>query len=122
MRRSFLTWWRQNGAVSLLLAMLLLRAYVPVGFMPASGTPFLLELCPGTASLPMPAHHHHPDTHGHFDHCPFGSSPAAGPVSQLLVFLPPPPAVEQSPPALQSQLGSIRLPSAHQPRAPPSLA
>ena len=38
---------------SLLLALLLLRAYVPVGFMPASGTPFLLELCPAAAPMPM---------------------------------------------------------------------
>src|ERR1700687_4898632 len=73
---------RQDLLTSILLAMLLFRAYVPVGFMPASGTPFLLELCPTASSMPMPAHHqHHTQSHTHFDHCPFGSAPAAGPIS-----------------------------------------
>src|SRR5580704_11487160 len=72
---------RRDLLTSLLLAMLLFRAYVPVGFMPAGGTPFLLELCPAASSMPMPAHHHHAQTHTHFDHCPFGSAPAAGPIS-----------------------------------------
>jgi hypothetical protein len=67
---------------SFLLAMLLFRAYVPIGFMPASGVPFLVELCPATTALSMPmhAHHHHSDTHAHFEHCPFGSVTAAGPL------------------------------------------
>src|SRR5271166_6808458 len=70
---------------SLMLAMLLFRAYIPAGFMPAGGTPFLLELCPAAASMPMPAHHHHDtQSHTHFDNCPFGSAPAAGPISDLV--------------------------------------
>ena len=72
---------RRDLLTSFLLAMLLFRAYVPVGFMPASGTPFLLELCPAAAPMPMsmPAHHHHSDAHTHFENCPFGSASASGP-------------------------------------------
>jgi hypothetical protein len=78
---------RRDPLTSFLLVMLLFRAYIPVGFMPASGTPFLLELCPAGApmpmSMPMPAHHHHSDTHTHFEHCPFGSASASGPAPHL---------------------------------------
>jgi hypothetical protein len=77
MRKPLLNRGRRDLLTSFLLAMLLFRAYVPVGFMPASGTPFLVELCP--AAAPMPAAHHHADTHSHFENCPFGSATAAGP-------------------------------------------
>jgi hypothetical protein len=64
---------RHDLLTSFLLAMLLFRAYVPVGFMPTSGSPFLLELCPAAAplpmSMPMPAHHHHSGSHAHFENC-----------------------------------------------------
>ena len=33
------------------LAALLFRAYIPVGFMPTSGAPFQLELCPGVRDI-----------------------------------------------------------------------
>jgi hypothetical protein len=113
--------WRRPGVLtSILLAMLMFRAYVPVGFMPASGTPFRLELCPTAASVPMPAHHHHADGHGHFENCPFGSAPAAGPISQGIVFSPPALAVSTPLVDFESQLRSIRLLSAHQPRGPPA--
>ena len=102
----------------LLLAMLLMRAYVPVGFMPASGSPFLLELCP--AASPMPAHQHHAATHGHFANCPFGSAPAAGPIAHIVTFQPPgPPALFTSVEFESLRIGA-RLPRAHQPRGPPS--
>lgn len=111
---------RGGMLTSLMLAMLLFRAYIPVGFMPASGAPFLLELCPAAASAPMPAHHHHTDGHGQFEHCPFGSVPAAGPISQVIVFNAPAPATSRQSVTLESQLRCTRLPTAHQPRGPPS--
>src|ERR1700688_212010 len=87
MRTHLINCKRRDLLTSFLLVMSLFRAYVPVGFMPASGTPFLLELCPATAptsmSMPMPAHHHHSDTHTHFENCPFGSASASGPVPHL---------------------------------------
>src|ERR1700684_1684975 len=85
MRNPLLNRKRLNLLTSLLLAMLLFRAYIPGGFMPASGTPFLLELCPAAGSIQMPAHHQHESpSHTHFDTGPFGSAPAAGPISHLL--------------------------------------
>jgi hypothetical protein len=113
---------RQDFAASILLAMLLFRAYVPVGFMPASGTPFLLELCPAASSMPMPAHHHHTQTHTHFEHCPFGSAPAAGPISHGIAPELAGQIASQIAVSFESVRLSVPLPRAHQPRGPPSLA
>jgi hypothetical protein len=114
---------RRDIFTSLLLVALLFRAYVPVGFMPASGTPFLLELCPATYQVQMPAHHgHHSGTHTHFENCPFGSAPAAGPISHIIAFEPPAAIASQSVAAFESLRLGVQLPRAHQPRGPPSLA
>ena len=115
---------RRDLFTRLLLVALLFRAYVPVGFMPASGTPFLLELCPATYQSPMPAHpgHHHSGTHTHFENCPFGSAPAAGPIAHIVAFAPPAPVVSQPLVAFEPLHFSVQLPRAHQPRGPPSLA
>jgi len=110
---------RGNLLTGVLLAMLLFRAYVPAGFMPASGTPFLLELCPAASSMPMPAHHHHPQTHTHFENCPFGSAPASGPISQLIAFEPAGQIKSSVVVAFQPFLPGFRLERAHQPRGPP---
>ncbi|MEP6546114.1 MAG: hypothetical protein ABJD53_01510 [Gammaproteobacteria bacterium] len=108
-----------------LLAALLFRAYIPVGFMPADGTPFLLEFCPATYTPASPAHlshHHHSPAHADFQNCPFGSAPAAGPVSHLIVFEGPGriTSFEKSSPE-PTRLGTQPL-RAHRPRGPPSLA
>jgi hypothetical protein len=124
MRESLLNFGRQTSLASFLLAMLLFRAYVPVGFMPASGTPFLLEICPVGLPVQMPAHHvhHRSGVHGHFDNCPFGSASAAGPASHLgaigptlRIDLEPVAAIELLPVGVQL----VYLP---QPRGPPLLA
>jgi hypothetical protein len=123
MRKNLLTRKRRDLVSGFLLAMLLFRAYVPVGFMPASGAPFLVELCPAAApmSMAMPAHHHHADSHSHFEHCPFGSATAAGPALVFGAVNPLPAAATQStvfitpiPPGVQR----VQLP---QPRGPPTL-
>jgi hypothetical protein len=106
----------------LLLALLLFRAYVPVGFMPASGVPFALELCP-SATMALLGHlHHHPGTHADFESCPFGSAPAAGPISHHIGFAsagPAPLARMAEPESLPPALRALRT---HQPRGPPALA
>jgi hypothetical protein len=106
------------------LAALLLHAYIPVGFMPASGAPFRLEFCPAFG-LPLPAHqlHHHGSQH-HADQqdCPFGSAPAQGPVSDLVVFDPPGQiSFLKGFPAKPNRL-AVRPSRSHQPRGPPPLA
>lgn len=145
-RNSAIRHRRLNGATWFLLGMLLLRAYVPVGFMPASGAPFLLQLCPAAGALPMDAHVDMPmdphmdmshgmdmangtdmpmgaalgsHQHGHFDQCPFGSAPAAGPLSQFLVFEPAGLAPAFTPVEFQSARPSQRPQRAHPPRGPP---
>lgn len=107
-----------------LLAALVFRAYVPVGFMPAGGTPFLVELCPDYAGG-LPAHHgshHHSKGHSEFQYCPFGAAPALGPVSHLIAFEPAGPLTSfVEVPAEPGRLATRPLPT-HQPRGPPSLA
>jgi hypothetical protein len=120
---------RYDILTGILLAMLMLRAYVPVGFMPAGGTPFLLELCPSASPMPssfgVPAHHghhHHAETHGHFENCPFGSAPGAGPASQLVVFQPSGQVTSLESVEFESFHIGARVARAHQPRGPPALA
>jgi hypothetical protein len=127
-------WRRRDSLTSVLLALLLFRAYVPVGFMPASGAPFLLELCPAFDAAPMLGapmlgahmHHHHAGSHAgshtHFENCPFGSAPVAGPISLLAAFEPPTPALSEPVTAFDAPRRAARLPNAHLPRGPPSPA
>jgi hypothetical protein len=116
---------RRSALPGLLLALLLFRAYVPLGFMPAAGTPFLLELCPEAAAMPMnmamAAHHHHGGSHGHFEHCPFGGILSPGPVADpLLVAVA---ATVSSLVAAPIELRPMvaRTPRAHPARGPPFL-
>jgi hypothetical protein len=114
---------RLRVSAIIVLAALLLRAYIPVGFMPASGAPFQLELCPAFG-LSVSAHHlHHHDSQHHADlqDCPFGSAPAQGPISDLVVFDP-----SGQIPFLKGFLAEpkrlvARPLRSHQPRGPPSL-
>jgi hypothetical protein len=117
----FKTKAKTSRAGILLLALLLFRAYIPVGFMPASGVPFALQLCP--AGTEMPAHpHHHAGGHGDFESCPFGSAPGAGPISQHVAFQSAGPAPLPRMQALQTPRLVHRAQPTHQPRGPPSLA
>jgi hypothetical protein len=111
----------------LLLALLVFRAYIPVGFMPASGVPFALQLCPA-ATAGAPAHlHHHAGTHdagshAHFESCPFGSAPCAGPISHHIDFESVGPAPSRRIVALDAPRLTRRAERSHLPRGPPSLA
>lgn len=106
-----------------LLASLVFRAYIPIGFMPAAGTPFLVELCPAYEGAigAEHFHHHHQQGHADFQNCPFGSAPTQGPVSQLIVFEPAGQISSLVSIQAQPQLLSTRLLRIQQPRGPPSL-
>lgn len=99
--------------------MLLFRAYVPVGFMPARGTPFLLELCPAAAPMPMSAHHHHSNSHTHFENCPFGSASASGPAPHIAVPSPTLPIDLEIAATIELWPVGIQLVYLPQPRGPP---
>ena len=117
--------FRRKGtrASMLLLALLLFRAYVPEGFMPASGVPFALELCPASmAGMPAGHQHQHPGTHAEFPACPFGSASAAGPISHRLDFQAPLALLSEARVPFAAPLLSRRSQRTHQPRGPPSLA
>jgi hypothetical protein len=122
MRKVFRFRQRGSGAGILLLALLLFRSYVPVGFMPADGVPFALQLCPA-AVAGMPNHvHQHAGTHAHFELCPFGSVPGAGPLSHHIDFASTGPAPSQPVVAVETLPVNLRAERSHQPRGPPSLA
>src|ERR1700681_2829280 len=111
MRRRLFDNSQRNLMTRLLLVILLFRAYVPVGFMPASGAPFLLELCPAAVTAQMPAHyaHHHSGSHVECVNCPFGSAPANGPLSHVIALDPPAPIVSQSVVAFEPLLRGVQL-------------
>jgi hypothetical protein len=115
---------RKFPVTHLLLAALLFRAYIPVGFMPASGTPFLLEMCPVASSSEMPAHHGHQHTggHSHFENCPFGSAPGAAPVTHVIAFELPSQSLSPCLVLTAPSPPSARPERAHPPRGPPALA
>ena len=110
--------------ISLLLLVLVARALVPAGFMPAGDGSAGLTLCPDGMLMPtdpgdaagMPA-----PGHLHTDHCPFGSAPFAAPIAQPALI--PVPAVAITLSSLDSSrpVPSARAARTHQPRAPPSL-
>jgi hypothetical protein len=114
---------RPDALAILLLAALVFRAYIPVGFMPASGTPFLVELCPAYAGGATLHHEHHHHSHGQadFQDCPFGSVPALGPVSHLIAFDAGAPMSSNLPIPAESARLVTQLLRAQQPRGPPSL-
>jgi hypothetical protein len=125
MNRVAQRWLHRPWFASLFFMALCLRTLVPVGFMPAAGTPFALELCPEASPAPMPAHHMHhhaAGSHAEFAHCPFGCAPASGPIS--LFAAPEPSALAVSAPVADFELlrPADRFDHAHQARAPPHLA
>jgi len=111
--------------IGLLLLVLVTRALVPAGFMPAGDGSAQLTLCPDGMLMPADpgsAAAGMPDAgHPHTDHCPFGSAPFAAPIADLAVI-----------PVLAVAIGirgcdscprvpGTRAARAHQPRAPPDL-
>jgi hypothetical protein len=106
------------------LVAIVFRALIPYGFMPAGDGSLSLQIC--RAGLPaqllfLGAERH---SHGqsHFEHCAFGTAPAAGPASHVTsipLTLPTTfePTVSGEPPRI-----SLRLARVQQPRAPPSRA
>jgi hypothetical protein len=107
-----------------MLGLLLLRAYVPAGFMPQNGSPLQLQICSGSRSLPatlmLLA-----QTTGHASHaadCPFSHAPISGPVGGAVAATST--QVDFPVPLLAIDTGptGVRVLLAHQARAPPTLA
>ena len=110
--------------ISLLLLVLVARALVPMGFMPAGNGSAQLTLCPD--GMLMPSDVGSADAaarnsgHSHIDHCPFGSAPFAAPIAHLAVTpaLTVPVSVRGVAPS--PWVPSARVARTHQPRAPPA--
>jgi hypothetical protein len=115
-----MTQYRKRSAslISLLLLVLLARALIPVGFMPAGDGSAELTLCPD--GMLMPADAGMPGSgHLHADHCPFGAAPFAAPLATAAAI--PQLAATISLPGFESStwLAATRAARSHQPRAPP---
>jgi hypothetical protein len=129
--------------IGILLMALVVRALIPVGFMPSSERPFTVQICPDgfPPQLLGPehgSHHHHGagyehnsrDSHGGThqhdpslaEHCAFAMAAGMGPAPHGIAGVPP---IEPSMapllslPRPLSEVPRFRIP---QPRAPPSLA
>jgi hypothetical protein len=95
------------------LLALLLRASIPVGFMPGSGG----QLVPCHDGMHLPN-----APHSHYEHCPFGGGPASSP-NDLRVLIAHVIRIEKEPVAAIASLPiSIRLVYLPQSRGPPALA
>jgi len=138
-----LPWLRRRRSALALLAVpaLLLRAFLPFGFMPVAATEGWIGFCPGAGPLPpalganAATHHHHghhsldtgaggapadPPT-AHHAPCLFaaGSLPAFNP--PVLGFVPSPSAAGTHLPEAQiPSLAVARMERAQSPRAPPT--
>ena len=108
----------------LMLGLLLVRAYVPVGYMPQAGTPLQLQICSPRASASVPAA---PGTRtsgnaAHVVDCPFNHSPAAGPIAAIALDALVQTDFSWALPRFDTQPPGVRELSTHQARAPPTLA
>src|ERR1700704_103846 len=92
MRSTLFNRRRRELVTSILLVTLVLRALIPVGFMPASGEGFSLTLCRAAfaASSATQDTGQHPGNPPHTEHCAFGNAPAAGPAMEVARVLPTP--------------------------------
>lgn len=114
---------RRTMLTRLMLGLLLIRAYVPAGFMPQDGNPLQLQIC--SLHMSMAALAPGTQTTGNAAHgsdCPFNHSPLAGPIADASI------AVGSAAPSSVSVLvfdtrpTGVRVLRAHRARAPPTLA
>jgi hypothetical protein len=112
---------RRGAAITAILALLLLRAWVPVGFMPSQGGVFRLQLCQADRPLASSPANHGDRGHGHGDPCPFGSSPPPGPIAQIHAFEPARPLPSLVAITIERQPIVSRLLRAQAARGPPRL-
>jgi hypothetical protein len=132
----------RRWVISILLMTLVVRALIPVGFMPSAEHPFTVQICPDgfPPQLLGPErgsrHHHgagqntsrdmlggtHQHDPSHSEHCAFASAAGMGPAPYAITGvapLEPSTAPLLSLPSSHFEVRRFRIP---QPRAPPCLA
>jgi hypothetical protein len=114
---------RRMLLAQLMLGLLLLRAYVPAGFMPQSGNPLQLQLCSASRALPeqLALLEHATGHASHASECPFSHAPMTGPVGATAIATSV--RVDFSVPllAFDTRPTGVRVLLAHQARGPPTL-
>ena len=114
---------RRTMLTRLMLGLLLVRAYVPAGFMPQSGNPLQLQICSLHASIAALA----PDTQttgnaAHGADCLFNHAPLAGPIADSAIAIDSAAAFSLPVLAFDPRPAGVRVLRAHRARAPPALA
>ena len=124
MRSTLFNRRRRELVTSILLVTLVLRALIPVGFMPASGEGFSLTLCRAAFAAPSAPQDtgQHPGNPLHVEHCAFGNAPAAGPAMEVARVLPTPVTVVEPILLYEPLLINVGLVRVQQPRGPPRFA
>ena len=124
MQRPLVTRNTRDLVTGILLVALLLRSLIPIGFMPSGERPFLLQICRGGFLATLDPQGVNPPTRDHasFEHCPYGSAPAAGPIAHVTTPIALRSVVIQAASRFESlQLAAPRH-RAHQTRGPPSFS
>ena len=116
---------RNRLALLLLVPAMVLRALVPVGFMPAREAPLSIEICPEgfpTQLLSRAAHHHDHGGRGapaHSDHCAFGSACGSGPLVEPALWGASAATSQAAPPSPAQRVLFVRLVHLPDARGPP---
>jgi hypothetical protein len=117
---------RRTALARVLLGLLLVQAYVPMGFMPQGGNPLQLQVCSGRASSSLPAAPARTTRSGgnasHVLDCPFNHSPAAGPIADFPIDKAVKPVFSRALLTFDTRPVGARVLHANQSRAPPALA
>jgi hypothetical protein len=114
--------------ISLLLMSLAIRGLIPVGFMPSTGHPFTLQVCPH-AGMPMvgamshgaadAAHREHQGRSSRAEHCPFATSASGAPTPHITQLGITPDVDVHAQLQRAAPMRAVRRLQTQQPRAPP---
>jgi hypothetical protein len=114
---------RRRLLTRLMLGLLLVRAYIPAGFMPQGGNPLQLQICsPGTSIAVLLRDRQTTGNAAHGSDCPFNHSPVGGPVFDAVMPVEHFAAFSLPLVAFDTRPAGVTVLCAHRARAPPALA
>jgi hypothetical protein len=107
----------------LMLGLLLVRAYVPAGFMPQNGNPLQLQICsPGKSIAAALLGKQTTGSATHALDCPFNQSPVGGPIADAAITVESFAAFSLPLLSFDTRPTGVTVLRAHRARAPPALA
>ena len=107
----------------LMLGLLLVRAYVPAGFMPQNGNPLQLQICsPGKSIAALLLGKQTTRSAMHALDCPFNHSPVGGPIADAAITVESLATFSLPLLSFDTRPAGVTVLRAHRARAPPALA